>query len=434
MRAVEIIEDKRDKKSLSREQIDYFVRGITDGSIPDYQISAWAMAVLLNGMNERETTDLTLAMAESGEILDLSKIAPIVVDKHSTGGVGDKTSLVVAPLVSSLGLPVGKMSGRGLGFSGGTLDKLESIPGYRVDLTKEEFMRQLEEIGIVLTGQTADLAPADGKLYALRDVTGTVPSLPLIASSIMSKKIAAGAHAIVLDVKVGNGAFMRNLEEARQLSEIMVSIGKLSNRKTVAVLSDMNQPLGVAVGNAVELKEAIDTLQGEGPEDFRDHCLVIASQMLLLGKKISTMDKARKIAERALDDKRAWEKFKQLVDAQGGDIEVLENPEKLPQPKITMDVRAERAGYISGVHAREIGEAAVMLGAGREKKRQPIDHSVGILVHVKVGDMIEKNDPLFSILAKDARDAKDASARLLGALSWSEERVEPLSLFYDAIE
>lgn len=434
MRAIDVIVDKRDKKMLSKEQILFFVEGITDGSIPDYQISAWAMAVLLNGMTDKETTYLTMAMAESGEELDLSKIAPIVVDKHSTGGVGDKTSLVVAPLVAAFGLPVGKMSGRGLGFSGGTLDKLESIPGYRFDLTKDEFMRQLEEIGIVLTGQTADLAPADGKLYSIRDVTGTVPSLPLIASSIMSKKIAAGAHAIVLDVKVGNGAFMRNLEDARHLSKIMVNIGKLCGSKTVAVLSDMNQPLGVAVGNAVELKEAIDTLHGAGPEDFKEHCLVIASHMLHLGKKYNSLQEARKAVEKAIDEKDAWDKFEQLIEAQGGDLSVLENPELLPQPEFKMDIRAEKAGYIAEVHARKIGETAVALGAGREKKGQPIDHSVGILVHVKVGDEVEKNDPLFSILAKNARDAEEASIRLLDSLSWSENEIEPLPLFYDVIE
>jgi len=434
MRAIDVIVDKRDKKTLSKEQILFFVKGITDGSIPDYQISAWAMAVLLNGMSDKETTYLTMAMAESGEELDLSKIAPMVVDKHSTGGVGDKTSLVVAPLVAAFGLPVGKMSGRGLGFSGGTLDKLESIPGYRFDLTKGEFMKQLEEIGIVLTGQTADLAPADGKLYSIRDVTGTVPSLPLIASSIMSKKIAAGAHAIVLDVKVGNGAFMRKLEDARHLSKIMVNIGKLCGSKTVAVLSDMNQPLGVAVGNAVELKEAIDTLHGAGPEDFKEHCLVIASHMLHLGKKYNSLEEARKAVEKAIYEKDAWDKFEQLIEAQGGDLIVLENPELLPQPEFKMDVRAEKAGYIAEVHARKIGETAVALGAGREKKGQPIDHSVGILVHVKVGDEVEKNDPLFSILAKNDRDAEDASIRLLDSLSWSEEKIEPLPLFYDVIE
>ncbi|MBM3152584.1 MAG: thymidine phosphorylase, partial [Chloroflexi bacterium] len=284
MDAVEIIIKKRDRGELTPAEIQFFVEGLTTGRIPDYQVSAWAMAVLLNGMTPRETTDLTLAMAHSGEILDMTGVVRISVDKHSSGGVGDKTSLVVLPVVSACGLPVGKMSGRGLGFSGGTLDKMESIPGYRVDLTTEEFTRQLADVGIVLSGQSRNLAPADGKLYALRDVTGTVQSLPLIASSIMSKKIASGAHAVVLDVKTGVGAFMETETQARQLAELMVSIGKLAGRKVVALISDMNQPLGSAVGNAIEAMEAVETLRGGGPPDFREHCLVVASHMLALGE------------------------------------------------------------------------------------------------------------------------------------------------------
>ncbi len=292
MRAVDIIIKKRDKQDLSREEIQYFINGLTNGEIPDYQVTAWAMAVLLNGMTVRETTYLTLAMAQSGEMLDLSRLAPIVVDKHSTGGVGDKTSLVVAPVVAACGLPVGKMSGRGLGYSGGTLDKLESIPGFRVDLSREEFLNHLSKYGIVLSGQSVDLAPADGKLYALRDVTGTVPSIPLIASSIMSKKIASGAHAIVLDVKVGLGAFMKDLEDARALAHTMVEIGRLCHSAVRAILSDMNQPLGFAVGNSLEMKEAIDTLQGSGPEDFYEHCILIAGHMIVLGGKAENLEQA----------------------------------------------------------------------------------------------------------------------------------------------
>ena len=385
MNAVDVIIKKRDKGILTKEEIRFFISGLMDGSIPDYQASAWAMAVLLNGMTDRETTDLTLAMADSGETLDLSGIAPIVVDKHSTGGVGDKTTLVVGPIVSSCGLPVGKMSGRGLGFSGGTLDKMESIPGYRVNLSKEEFLGQLKSLGFVLSGQSADLAPADGILYGLRDVTGTVDALPLIASSIMSKKIAAGAHAIVLDVKVGSGAFMKTIEEARRLAELMVAIGKLSGREVIALLSDMNQPLGHAVGNALELKEAVETLNGKGPADFLEHCLTVSSYMLLLGKKAERLDSARDMAEDALRSGRALEKFRQLVIAQGGDVSFVDDLEKLPVAANKMLVTSDKEGFLSQVHAQAIGETAVDLGAGRAKKTDKIDPSVGILVHVKSG-------------------------------------------------
>ncbi len=322
MRAVDIIIKKKDREELTREEIEFFINGYVLGEIPDYQAAAWAMAVVLNGMTPRETTDLTLAIAGSGDTLDLSGVVPIAVDKHSTGGVGDKTTLVVEPLVAACGLPVGKMSGRGLGFSGGTLDKMESIPGYRTDLTTYEFVEQLRSIGLVLTGQTADLAPADGKLYALRDVTGTVQSIPLIASSVMSKKIAAGAHAIVLDVKVGLGAFMENLDEARQLAELMVSIAGLAKRRAVALLSDMNQPLGYAVGNLLELKEALDTYHGGGPPDFLEHCLVVAGHMLALGGQALNEEHGKQIAHQALKDGRGWERFKILVAAQGGDVEL----------------------------------------------------------------------------------------------------------------
>src|SRR5512140_2348410 len=302
MRAVDIIVKKRDKGELTQEELNFFVQGFVTGDIADYQVSAWAMAVLLNGMTPQETTDLTLSMVLSGRILDLSGVVDIAVDKHSSGGVGDKTSLTVLPTVAACGLPVGKMSGRGLGFSGGTLDKMESIPGYLVDLNLDEFKRQLKEKGLVLTGQSLDLAPADGKMYALRDVTGTVPSIPLIASSIMSKKIAAGAQAIVLDVKTGLGAFMQTLEEARELADLMVNIGRLAGRKTVALLSDMNQPLGCAVGNALEVKEALDALNGSGPADFREHCLVASEHMLVLGGRAPDLASARKLAETALAD------------------------------------------------------------------------------------------------------------------------------------
>ncbi len=434
MKAVDIIIKKRDRKVLTREEIEFFVNGFTRGEIPDYQVAAWAMAVMLNGMTEQETTDLTLAMAYSGEVLDLSEVVPIAVDKHSTGGVGDKTTLVVEPLVAACGLPVGKMSGRGLGFSGGTLDKIESIRGFRTDLTKEEFIHHLRTYGLVLTGQTGDLAPADGKLYALRDVTGTVPSIPLIASSIMSKKIAAGAQAIVLDVKVGVGAFMETLEDARRLAELMVAIARLSGRKAVAVLSDMNQPLGYAVGNALELKEAIDTLHGNGPEDFYEHCMEIASHLLVIGGKATDLREGRDLAEEALREGHAWQKFRMLVQAQGGDVSMVDQPEKLPKAKLIEEVYASQEGYLSAINAREVGETSVDLGAGRVKKGDPIDHAVGIVIHHKVGDFVRKGDLLFTIHANDDSKLREAKERLLAAHSWSTTVVQPLPLFYGVVE
>ncbi len=433
MRAVDIIIKKRDHEELSSEEIQAFVAGFTRGEIPDYQAAAWAMAVLLNGMTARETTDLTMAMAHSGEILDLSGVVSIAVDKHSTGGVGDKTTLVVEPTVAACGLAVGKMSGRGLGFSGGTLDKMESIPGYRVNLSKEEFLKQLGSLGLVLAGQSGDLAPADGKFYALRDVTGTVQSIPLIASSVMSKKIAAGAQAIVLDVKVGLGAFMQTLDEARELSELMVSIGKLSGRRVTALLSDMNQPLGQAVGNALELREAIDTLHGQGPADFREHCLTVASHLLVLGEKASSLEAARKMAETSLSSGKSWEKFRALVAAQGGDVSCIDHPERLAQAKLMEEVKAERGGTIAGVHARLIGEASVAMGAGRAKKTDAIDHAVGIVVQVKVGDRVEAGQPLFTLHANSPESMVQTRKAVLEAITWSDRPVAPLPLFYGVI-
>ena len=431
MRAVDIIIKKRDKGELSGREIDFFVQGFTQDEIPDYQASSFAMAVMLNGMTPHEITDLTLSMARSGRQLDLSDVVDIAVDKHSSGGVGDKTTLVVLPMVAACGLPVGKMSGRGLGFSGGTLDKLESIPGYRCDLSTEEFVRQLKDVGIVLTGQSLDLAPADGKLYALRDVTGTVPSIPLIASSIMSKKIAAGAQAIVLDVKVGLGAFMQSLPKARELADAMVSIGNLAGRNTVALLSDMNQPLGNAVGNALEVLEAIDTLQGGGPEDFREHCLHVAAQMLVLGEKASDLKEGRQLAEWSIIEDRAWEKFRTLVTAQGGDVSFVDEPDKLPKAKFIEVVESPQSGYLSRVHARIIGEAAVLLGAGRAKKGDAIDHAVGFVIHHKVGDKIEKGQPLFIVHADDEALLEQACESILAAHEWSDAPTRALPLFYN---
>lgn len=433
MRAVDIIIKKRDRKELTREEIEFFVRGFAEGEIPDYQAAAWAMAVVLNGMSIREISDLTLAMAHSGEVIDLSEVVPIAVDKHSTGGVGDKTTLVVEPAVAACGLPVAKMSGRGLGFTGGTLDKLESIPGIRVDLTREEVLEQLRNIGLVLSGQTADLAPADGKLYALRDVTGTVQSIPLIASSIMSKKIAAGAQAILLDVKVGSGAFMPDLGQARELAQTMVRIARQTGREALALLSNMNQPLGRAVGNAVELREALDTLRGDGPEDFRQHCVTVASYMLVLGRMASDMQTAAEMVEKAISSGAALERFRQLVQAQGGDVSYVDDPEKLPKAVRTEYVEAQQTGYLSRVDARRVGEASVLLGAGRTKKGDPIDHAVGIIVHHKVGDFVGSGELLFTILANREAGLSEACQYLQDSVEFSEEPVEPQPLFYETV-
>lgn len=434
MRAVDIIIKVRDHEELTTEEIQFFVHGIVDGSIPDYQITAWAMAVLLNGLSTRETTELTLAVAHSGEVLDLSKHLSLVVDKHSTGGVGDKTTLVVEPTVAACGLPVGKMSGRGLGFSGGTLDKMESIPGFRTDLNQEEFLAQLTSLGLVLTGQTGDLAPADGKLYALRDVSGTVPSIPLIAASVMGKKIAAGAQAIVLDVKVGCGAFMTNLDEARKLSKVMVDIGRSSGRRVTAILSDMNQPLGNAVGNALEVKEAIATLHGGGPEDFREHCMIVASHMLVIGNKAKTLSEARAMAENVITSGKAFEMFRKLVVAQGGDVNYVDCPERLALSPTVENVYSNSSGYIQEFDARLVGEVSVEMGAGRAKKDDQIDHSVGFVIMKKVGDHVEKGDLLFTIHAKNSESARSARARVLVGIKMSDSPVEPLPLFYDVIQ
>ena len=431
MRAVDIIIKKREKEELTGEEIRFFIDGFTRGEISDYQVSAWAMAILLNGMTSRETTDLTMAMAQSGEILDLSGIVKIAMDKHSSGGVGDKTSLVVLPIVAACGLPVGKMSGRGLGFSGGTLDKLESIPGYRVDLSTDEFKQQLKKEGIVLTGQSFDLAPADGKLYALRDVTGTVQSIPLIASSIMSKKIACGAQAIVLDVKVGLGAFMETLEEARNLANLMKDIGKLAGREVVTLLSDMNQPLGFAVGNSLEVIEAINTLHNTGPADFHEHCIHTSALMLVLGRITPIYESGRRMAEAALNSGDAYNKFRVLVQAQGGDLSYVDTPGKFPKAKFFQTVVSDRSGYLSLVHARMIGEAAVVLGAGRAKKGDPVDHAVGLIIQHKVGEKVEKGETLYTIHANDLTKQIQVHKFLNTAFGWSDTPVPPLPHYYE---
>jgi pyrimidine-nucleoside phosphorylase len=433
MRAIDIIEKKRDGYALTKDEIEYLIQGFTKDEIPDYKMAAWAMAVFFTGMTPQETADLTMVIAHTGEVLDLSGIGKPAVDKHSTGGVGDKTSLVVGPVVAACGLAVGKMSGHGLGFTGGTLDKLESIPGYRTNLTSGEFLRQLETIGLVISGQSADLAPADGKLYALRDVTGTIPSIPLIASSIMSKKIAAGALAVVLDVKVGKGAFLERLESARELAELMVSIGEHSGRRVVALLSDMNQPLGYAVGNTLELIEAIDTLHNEGPGDFTEHCLVISAHMLVLGGIVTSVQEGRSLVAEKLEDGSAWERFIEMVKYQGGEIKYVEEPNLLPDAQVIEVVEAAQTGYLSGINARLVGETAVLLGAGRSRKNELVDHAVGIAVFRKVGDQIQKGEQLFKIHARSEEAMAEARHRLLKAITWSDSQIDPLPLFYEVI-
>ena len=431
MRAVDIIIRKRDQGELTLAEIEFFIKSFISGEVTDYQASALLMAIVLNGMTARETTDLTLAMANSGHMLDLSDVVDLAVDKHSSGGVGDKTSLAVLPIVAACGLPVGKMSGRGLGFSGGTLDKLESIPGYRVDLTTEEFKHQLREKGIVLTGQSLDLAPADGKLYALRDVTGTVQSIPLIASSIMCKKLAAGAQAILLDVKTGLGAFMETLEEARELARLMVDIGHLAGREVVALLSDMNQPLGNAVGNSLEVIEAIETLKDNGPEDFLEHCLHVSAHMLVLGKRAKDLAEGRARAEKSIADGSAFEKFRLLVRAQGGDVSFIDDTSKFPRAEYIEVVESPRNGYLAQIQARSVGEASVVLGAGRARKSDPVDHAVGFVIHRKVGDQVQKGDPLFAVHASDEAKLEEVREVVLSAHAFSEEPVERLPLFYE---
>ncbi len=431
MRAVDIIIKKRDKGELSLAEIEFFIKSFISGEVTDYQASALLMAIVLNGMTPRETTDLTLAMANSGHMLDLSDVVDLAVDKHSSGGVGDKTSLAVLPIVAACGLPVGKMSGRGLGFSGGTLDKLESIPGYRVDLTTEEFKHQLKEKGIVLTGQSLDLAPADGKLYALRDVTGTVQSIPLIASSIMCKKLAAGAQAILLDVKTGLGAFMETLDAARQLADMMVDIGQLAGRDVVALLSDMNQPLGNAVGNSLEVVEAVETLKDNGPEDFLEHCLHVSAHMLVLGKRANDLAEGRSMAEKSIADGSAFEKFRVLVEAQGGDVSYLDDTSRFPRAEYIEEVKSTQSGYLSQIQARIVGEAAVALGAGRARKSDPIDHAVGFVIHHKVGDQLATGDTLFTIHANDRDKLEEAREAIVSAHAFHADPVERLPLFYE---
>lgn len=397
MRMVDIIEKKRDGKSLSKEEIEFFIKGYTNGDIPDYQASSLAMAIFFQDMNDEERAALTMAMVNSGDVIDLSKINGIKVDKHSTGGVGDTTTLVLAPLVAAVGVPVAKMSGRGLGHTGGTIDKLESIKGFHVEISEEDFIKLVNENQVAVIGQSGNLTPADKKLYALRDVTGTVNSIPLIASSIMSKKIAAGADAIVLDVKTGNGAFMKTLEDAEELAHAMVSIGNNVGRNTMAIISDMSQPLGRAIGNALELKEAIDTLNGKGPEDLTELVLTLGSQMVVLANRANTLEEARQLLNEAIENGSALEKFKTFLENQGGDASVVDAPELLPTATYQIEYKAQSSGVVSELIANEIGVASMMLGAGRQTKEDEIDLSVGIVLNKKVGDVVKEGESLLTI-------------------------------------
>jgi pyrimidine-nucleoside phosphorylase len=436
MNPVDILVKKRDGGELTPDEIHYFVDGFVRGDIPDYQVSAWAMAIFFRGMTDAETTALTQAMAASGDQLDLHDSLPantVIVDKHSSGGVGDKTTLAVGPIVAACGLPVGKMSGRGLSFTGGTIDKLESIAGWNPDLSEEQFRRQLASVGLVIAGQTSNLAPADKALYALRDVTGTVPSLPLIASSIMSKKLAAGADAIVLDVKCGEGAFMETPDDARALARLMVAIGRLAGRKVTSLITQMDQPLGQAVGNALEVAEAIATLHGKGPADFQELAEAVAVEMLLLGGRSASAGDARKQVHVVIANGAAYEKFRSFVAAQGGDSSMVDDPSRLPRAPVIVAVPAPQAGYVARIDAKEIGLACVDLGGGRRKKGDSIDPRVGVIVHAKVGDHTIAGEPLAVVHAADQQSADAEVRRVQAAYTLSAAPVSPLPMILDRV-
>lgn len=434
MRAVDLIQKKRDGGELTAKELTFLVDGYCEGGIPDYQMSAWAMAVFYRGMTPAETAALTLAMANSGDQVDLAPIAGVKVDKHSTGGVGDKTTLIIAPLVASAGVPVAKMSGRGLGHTGGTIDKLESIAGFQTELSREKFLEQVNELGISVIGQSGNLAPADKKLYALRDVTATVESIPLIASSVMSKKIAAGADAIVLDVKTGSGAFMKTVEDSEQLAQAMVEIGTQVGRQTAAVISDMDQPLGFAIGNALEVREAIETLQGKGPADLTELCLTLGAHMVVLGGKAKDVSEAKALLQRQLDSGEALSKFKQFIAAQGGDASVADDVELLPQAAQQVEVKAAAAGYIASIHAEQLGIAAMLLGAGRATKEATIDYSVGIIIRKKVGDSVSEGDTL-AVLHTRANDSSldEVAAKVRDAYIISTDKPEERPLLLSVV-
>ncbi|MBX2999174.1 MAG: thymidine phosphorylase [Caldilineaceae bacterium] len=439
MNVVDLITKKRDGGEHTRAELRFLIGGVVDGTIPDYQLAAWAMAVFFRGMTDDEITELTLAMAESGEMLDLhDAVAPGVriVDKHSSGGVGDKTTLAVGPIVAACGLPVGKMSGRGLSFTGGTIDKLESIRGWSADLGEAMFRRQLREIGLVVAAQTADLAPADKQLYALRDVTGTVPSLPLIAASIMSKKLAAGADAIVLDVKCGRGAFMETLDNARELARLMVAIGSGAGRQVTALITNMDQPLGRAVGHTLEVAEAIATLHGRGPRDFQELVERVAVEMVLLGgegEKRTDQAAAGELVRRAIASGKAFEKFRAFVAAQGGDLSQVDDPSTLPIAPVIVPAPAPCTGAVARIDAREVGLTVAGLGGGRKAKGDPIDHRVGVICQVKVGERIQEGDPLCLIHAGDEESAKAAVKRIQAAYTLEDRPIAALPTILDRV-
>lgn len=428
-----IIEKKRDGSEMSRPEIEFLVKGISDGSIPDYQIAAWAMAVYFRGMNERETAELALAMAYSGEVMDLSAIAGTKVDKHSTGGVGDKTTMVVIPLAAAAGVPAAKMSGRGLGHTGGTIDKFEAIPGFRVEKTYADFVAQVNRIKAAVVAQSGHLVPADKRLYAIRDVTATVESIPLIASSIMSKKIASGAQGIVLDVKVGRGAFMKEQSEAASLARTMLAIGRNAGREVTAVLSDMNQPLGRMVGNALEVKEAIDTLKGEGPADLRELSLNLAAHMLVLGKKEASLADALENVRELLFSGQALAKFKELVQEQGGRLDYERADYGLPQAAMQVPVAANQSGYVSRLDALEVGRAAMALGAGRGKIGDSIDYAVGIELRKKLGDQIQAGECLAVIHANDQKALQNGRELLENAYEIVDQPVQGPKLIIEVM-
>jgi pyrimidine-nucleoside phosphorylase len=436
MRAVDVIEKTRDGIALTADEITAFIHAYTVGDLPDYQVAAWLMAVVLKGLSRDEVVSLTLAMARSGTMMELSDTMAYAVDKHSSGGVGDKTTLIVLPIVAACGVPIAKMSGRGLGFSGGTLDKLDSIPGFRTRLSDDEYRKLAKEHGLVLAGQTGELAPADGKLYALRDVTGTVPSIPLIASSIMSKKLAGGANGIVLDVKVGSGAFMTQLEDARLLAQTMVDIGVDAGRDMVALLSDMNQPLGRAVGNALEVREAVEVLQGRGAFDLVEHCIEVAAHMLVLASGHAqrwSLDEARAMAAECLQDGQAWARFRAMVQAQGGDVDCVDDPSRLLQASLSEVLCADRAGRVQAVRADLIGKASLALGAGRASKDDPVDLAVGIEVDVRIGDAVSAGQELCTVYANDPVRLAEAMGLVRSAIIIGEGSVESPPLFYGVV-